>query len=460
MNFFNKLFKTNKLNEIFTPNTTAKLTYVKRDNIEEDLEKYLDLPGKQIVLYGHSGSGKTTLLRNKLKEVNYNFIKTHCESNTTFNEILLQAFDELNRFYISEKTTNSSYSISSEIKTEFKIIGSKINEQQQNSEGNKSIRLLPPQLTPQKLAAFLGEIDCVWVIEDFHKVKQEEKLRIADVIKIFIDSANDFPKVKIVCIGAVGTARELIELDNNLNNRVAELHIPLLTENEIKGIINKGFDLMNTSISSDLKDKIVYYSNNLGSITHQICYDICYHSAIRKSSFFPKSLKDSSFKNAINSYVKKNSDTFSKIYDTILCQTYGWNVLKTFETLEKDYLTINEILEKIPVTKKPNEEELFEYLGQLGSAEYKEIIRFDKDSNKYSISSPFFKAFLNMKFALEQSELNERNRKKKNKRSQKYLIDAPVRETIFTVDEDFLVSYNEILDRLIENEFKLRKLRK
>ena len=81
----------------------AKLTYVKRDIIEENLEKYLDLPGKQIVLYGHSGSGKTTLLRNKLREVNYNFIKTHCESNTTFNDILLQAFDELNRFYISEK---------------------------------------------------------------------------------------------------------------------------------------------------------------------------------------------------------------------------------------------------------------------------------------------------------------------------------------------------------------------
>ena len=174
---------------------------------------------------------------------------------------------------------------------------------------------------------------------------------------------------------------------------------------------------MNTSISIDLKDKIVYYSNNLGSITHQICYDICYiHSNIKKSSFFPKTLKDSSFKNAINSYVKKNSDTFSKIYDTILCQDYGWNVLKTFETLEKDNLWITEILEKIPATKKPSEEELFEYLGSIrfGSI-FKEIIRFDKDSNKYSISSPFFKAFLNMKFALEQSELKKHDQKRKTK---------------------------------------------
>lgn len=457
MNIISKLFKNNILNEIFTPNTTAKLTYVKRQIIEEDLEKYLDLPGKQIVLYGHSGSGKTTLLGNKLRETNYNFIKTHCESNTTFDDLLIQAFDELNRFYISEKTTNSQYSISSESKLEFKFLGTKINELEQISSGNKKIRIVPPQLTPQKLSKFLGEINCIWVIEDFHKVKSEEKLRIADVIKIFIDAANDYPKVKIICIGAVGTARDLLELDNNLNNRVAELLVPLLNENEIKSIIDIGFDLMNASISSELKDKIVYYSNNLGSITHQICYDICYHSDIKKSRFFTKKLKDSSFKIAINSYVKKNSDTFSKIYDKIVCQKYGWNVLKTFETLEKDNLTINEILERIPVTKKPKEIELFEYLGQLGSAEYTEIIRFDKDSKKYSISSPFFKAFLNMKIALEQSELNDRNRKKKNKRSQKYLIDTTGRDTIFTIDEEFLISYNKILDRFIENEFKLKK---
>jgi hypothetical protein len=457
MNIINRFFKNNILNEIFTPNTTAKLTYVKRQIIEEDLEKYLDLPGKQIVLYGHSGSGKTTLLGNKLRETNYNYIKTHCESNTTFDDLLMQAFDELNRFYISEKTTNSQYSISSESKLEFKFLGTKINEQEQISSGNKKTRIVPPQLTTQKLTKFLGEINCIWVIEDFHKVKSEEKLRIADVIKIFIDAANDYPKVKIICIGAVGTARELLELDNNLNNRVAELHVPLLNENEIKSIIDKGFDLMNTSISNELKDKIVYYSNNLGSITHQICYDICYHSNIKKSKFLTKTLKDSSFKIAINSYVKKNSDTFSKIYDKIVCQKYGWNVLKTFETLEKDNLTINEILEKIPVSKKPKEIELYEYLLHLGSAEYKEIIRYDKDSKKYSISSPFFKAFLNMKIALEQSELDDRNRKKKNKRSQKYLIDITARETIFTIDEEFLIGYNKILDRFIENEFKLKK---
>lgn len=37
------------------------------------------------------------------------------------------------------------------------------------------VRILPPRLTSQKLAKFLGEIDAVWIIEDFHKVPNEEK---------------------------------------------------------------------------------------------------------------------------------------------------------------------------------------------------------------------------------------------------------------------------------------------
>lgn len=455
-NYFKRLFFKTTLNDIFTPNTVAKLTYVNRNSIEEDLEKYLELPGKQIILYGHSGSGKTTLLTNKLKDQNINFIKTHCESNTTFNDLLLQAFDELNRFYTLEKSLSSTYTISSEAKADFKFIGSKIGESNSISSGVKSQRIVPIQLTPQKLAKFLGEIKSVWIIEDFHKVADVEKTRIADVVKIFIDSANQFPNVKIICIGAVGTARELIELDNNLNNRVAELFVPLLTNEEIKSIVEKGFNLLNVRINTELKDKIVYYSNNLASITHQICYDICFHSNIKKTKFFSDFLNNNAFKIAINSYVRKNSDTFTKIYDTIVCQSYGWNVLKTFEYSEKEYLSFNEIKNKIPAKKRPPDEELINYMGQLGTLEYKEIIRYDKSSQKYSIASPFFSAFLKMKFALEKNEQQDTKNRRRNKRDNKYNIEKNSPERNLMFDDDFFVKYNDILDKLLENQIKLK----
>lgn len=448
-NFLRRLFiKRNELKDVFTPNRAARLAYIKREIIENDLERDLSLPGRQIVVYGHSGSGKTTLLRNKLRELKQNFIITHCESHTTFDELLLQAFDQLNRFYISEQTTNASYSIGQELRMDFKSIGSKISEQKQVSLSDKKTRIVPPQLTPQKLAHFLGEIDCVWIIEDFHKVIEEEKKRIADIIKIFIDIANDFEKVKIICIGAVGTARELVELDDNLRHRVSELNVPLLTDDEIKSIIIRGFELLNIHISNRLRDQIVYYSNNIASITHRICHSMCFNAKIKVEKLFISEIQDDFFKRAMEEYVRGTSDTFLKTYDKVCNSEYGWYILKSFDFTEKESLLLKEILNKIPMAKRPTKEGLLEYLHLLTSSEYDEVIRFDKSSEKYSISNPFFKGFLKMKLELNKTEQEEINNKRYNKKNNRYALKG---KSNITFNEEFYDLYKEIIDKINKN---------
>ncbi|MDQ8013235.1 MAG: AAA family ATPase [Flavobacterium nitrogenifigens] len=455
MNLSKRCFISNKLEEVFTPNTIAKLTYVKRELIEDDLEKYIKVPGKQIVVYGHSGSGKTTLLRNTLIKLEQKFIRVHCEKSTTFEDILLQAFDELNVYYVVENSISSTNKISSEIKADYKAISTKISSEISSSITEKTIKIVPPQLTPMKLAKFLGEAECVLVIEDFHKVIDTEKQRIADVIKIFIDSANEYPNVKIICIGAVGTARELIQLDSNLNSRIAELLVPLMTNFQIESIVKKGMDLLNVKMEQKLIDKIVYYSNNLASITHQMCYDICYHTGIKKMRVLKKTLKEDSFKVAVDSYVRKNSDTFSKIYDSVISNPFGWNVLKKFDFTEKEYLSFDEILRSIPRERKTLNDDLEDFLSQLGTPEYEEVIRYDRNSKKYSISSPFFRAFLKMKLALEKNEISERNRHKSRKKNKLYNIEEPkINELILS--EDFLNNYYQHLDNYLIRHITLR----
>lgn len=104
------IFHRKDLKEIFTPNTIAKLAYVRRGEIEENLLSNITIPGKQIILYGHSGSGKTTLIRKMLYDKKINFVQVHCSSNTTINDIILDTFDNLDRFYIAEKNSNLHYS--------------------------------------------------------------------------------------------------------------------------------------------------------------------------------------------------------------------------------------------------------------------------------------------------------------------------------------------------------------
>lgn len=83
-------------------------------------------------------------------------------------------FDNLDRFYIAEKNSNKSYTITGSLKSEYKSIASEISVTKESSFGETMIRILPPRLTSQKWAKFLGEIDAVWIIEVFHKVPNED----------------------------------------------------------------------------------------------------------------------------------------------------------------------------------------------------------------------------------------------------------------------------------------------
>ena len=434
------IFRRKDLKEIFTPNTIAKLAYVRRGEIEENLLSNITIPGKQIILYGHSGSGKTTLIRKMLYDKKINFVQVHCSSNTTINDIILDAFDNLDRFYIAEKNSNKSYTITGSLKSEYKSIASEISATKESSFGETMVRILPPRLTSQKLAKFLGEIDAVWIIEDFHKVPDEEKKKIADILKIFIDAANDYPNVKIICIGAVGSARELINLDSNLYPRITELHVPLLSGQEIKEIINQGCKLLNISMSDNLIEKISYYSNRLASLTHQMCYDICDSNKIHKQQYKHKRIGDRYFKSAIESYVNKNSDTLKGIYDSCVKRQLAWYILKTFVKIEKDHIRFSEIQNRVCQKQRSyTDEEIMKELEELSSATVN-IIRYDNNSDSYSISTPFWGAFLKMQIAIE--DANRNNNKNKNKRKKLILknqndIDADVYNVLLERMEEF-----------------------
>ena len=406
-----RLIKPRKLIDIFTPNTIARLTYIRREDLENSLSLNLSIPGKQIIIYGDSGSGKTTLLKKILSDNKTKAIQIHCSSDTTFDDIILDTFDSLNPYYTKEKNISFLQSISSALKSDYKILSTEIGINNKVSSEEKKERLLPPRLTPQKLAKFLGAIEVVLILEDFHKVSNEEKKKIADILKIFIDTANDFPKVKIVCIGAVGSANELIKLDSNLYPRIAELHVPLLLESEIKALVKRGCDILNISMSDNLVEKISYYSNRLASLTHQMCYDICCSNNILKTQCKQKRIDDRYFQDAINSYINRNSDTLKNIYDSCVKRSLAWYILKTFVTKMKDSIKFEEIRSGVCQNQRAyTDEEIRKELEEL-SAVTINIIRYDKNSDKYSISTPFWGAFLKIQIATE-----DLNRMKKNKR--------------------------------------------
>ncbi|MBF0566231.1 MAG: hypothetical protein HQK89_13425 [Nitrospirae bacterium] len=55
---------TYNVEDIFTPATTARKNFIERDGLDARLQKALQTPGIQIIIYGHTGLGKSAIVLN------------------------------------------------------------------------------------------------------------------------------------------------------------------------------------------------------------------------------------------------------------------------------------------------------------------------------------------------------------------------------------------------------------
>jgi hypothetical protein len=211
--------------EVFTPSTQARLNFVDRASVNDQLMDAIYTAGKQLIVYGESGCGKSTLLMNTLQGSYTAYITTRCSQVMTYKQLLLDAFDQLNPFYTQGRSSRTGKGITPEITAAFLRVSADISK----DESELQTRAVPLQLTAQRLAEFLGAQSMCWVVEDFHKMPAKEKVPFAQSLKIFSDVSTEYPKVMVIAIGATGTAREVVEYDHEMSNRVSELHVPPMT---------------------------------------------------------------------------------------------------------------------------------------------------------------------------------------------------------------------------------------
>lgn len=390
-------------NQVFTPTKPAVLSYAERNHkINNHLIDALMTPGKQIVLYGHSGCGKTTLLINKLNETYESYFITRCTKSMGFDQVLLDGFDQLEEVYI-QKTERKKFKLSPELSIDYQDIKAsfKFFEKTKETEINK-ISLIPPQLTTRKLAKFFGEANACWVLEDFHKIKEDEKSKTSQLMKVFMDMSLEYDNVKIIAIGALGTARQVIEYDKEMNNRVSEIFVPYMSTSEISNIINTGEKLLNLRFAKDVKDKIIKFSCGLPSICHQLCLNICFNLKIYKTQKNLRAINIEDLDKAIEKFLEEKSDSLKADYDRaikVIRQSKNnlpEKIIEVCLNLNKDEFTIEEILEKID-KKTFNLKEIEKVVSELISIKRSEILFFDEYSNRYRFSNLFLKAYCSLK---------------------------------------------------------------
>lgn len=409
-----------KLIEVFTPTSPAIVTFVDRvkDDINIRLVRALELPGNQVVIYGHSGSGKSTLLENVLFRTYEKQINTNCMEGMTFEEVILDAFDQLKEFYVNEVTNNRKSKVDSKVQSDYLFIKAQLGAVYENAKGEKQVRILPPQLTPQSLGRFLGQSGYCWVLEDFHKIQGDEKKKLGQMMKVFVNLSLQFPDLKIIALGAVNTAREVVKSDKEMRRRVSEINVALMDEDEIKKIIKKGCKSLNIIICDDLQNDISHHSNGLASICHKICYLMCSDALISETVEEPVEFTSLDLQKALSEYVKDEEDTIRDAFDSALKIQKVELTLKVLVAQSQDGAHLDDLFgwakkNNIRVTKKKIEEDL----QSLELEEYGELVRLEENSQKYSFIDPFYRTF-----ALAYFEQQD-NRLERKKMTDKELIE-------------------------------------
>jgi hypothetical protein len=275
-------------------------------------------------------------------------------------------------------------------------IGAELNSNT-NTTSKKAISL---PITPQTLVSYFGEMHAIWVIEDFHKMDAEEKTKLSQVMKIFMDQSSQYKTLKIIAVGAVNTAREVVQYDPEMKNRVAEIQVPLMTIEELEEIIKKGNKILNFSFSNEVIRRIANYSSGLASVTHQLSLLICESEEIKQTLRVDKKADDKTLDVAIDEYINEHADSLKLIYDTATTCKHRRKfdrpeeILKAILNNKKDTSTIREISKHIS-KKYPDykDNNLRKYVNELTTSERGEILRYDKDSDTYFFSTPFLKAY-------------------------------------------------------------------
>lgn len=388
------------IHEVFTPTKPARLTFVERESINDKLVNAIRTPGKQLIVYGHSGSGKSTLLVNKLHQLYENHITTRCMKGITFEQIILDAFDQLSPYYIDVEKTNKTTGIGASIKGDFIFIKNQVTASLSESISKTKKRVLPPQLTPQALGRFVGEAKCCWVIEDFHKVDEEYRNELSQIMKVFMDMADDYSSLKIIAIGAVDTARLVVKYDSEMQNRVSEIMVPLMGEAELKLILDKGEGLLNIKLEDDVKNLIVHYSNGIAAVCHSIALNICIAADINETLPDAIEINTDILQKALEIYIEESSDTLKEKFDKalkLIKQTKYDNyriVVNALSKFTQDGATKQELFDKILKDFKEYPLSNLTYcLEDLQKEARSTLVKYDDASGKYSFFDPIYRVY-------------------------------------------------------------------
>ncbi len=261
--------------DVFVPGGFPRHTYNPRVELQVEgrVRQVLENLCKLAIVTGHTKSGKTVLVRSILPREEHVWIDGGVIGHE--DDFWSAVIDQLQLFQDTEATSESSTQV--ELSAAGTIGGNILVAKGEaelgasygtdHVEGESQTRTVSSRIVALK---GLGEKRRALVIDDFHYLPRELQGSIVRVLKPLV-----FEGVPVVIIAIPHRRYDAVKVEREMTGRIMPVEIPAWSKDELVFIPEKGFELLNGTITSELVEQLADESIGSPHLMQEFCRSIC-----------------------------------------------------------------------------------------------------------------------------------------------------------------------------------------
>lgn len=315
-----------KTADIFRTTGQPTITYVPRDSghYETRLNSFLDERGQLCLITGPSKTGKSTLYKRVLADRGQVPLVVQCTAQKSCGDIWKEALASVNFDQAKQASVTSTSRISGTAEVGAKFSWKWLAEitgrftgtiGQDNAESVLRERFVADP-SPDLLIPILNKTNIVLVIEDFHYLRDSEKVLLFQQWKRFIDS-----EVTILVLGTTHRSIDIANSNKDLIGRIAQIDVAQWSHPDLKKIVMQGYRYLKIDLNNDAIEKICVEAVGLPIIVQQACLQIMSDAnifSVSDAKSFRGKIKIEQVRAAFTNVANEKYSQFGTYYNTLI----------------------------------------------------------------------------------------------------------------------------------------------
>jgi hypothetical protein len=132
---------------------------------------------------------------------------------------------------------------------------------------------MTPDSVRRALQGLSTAASLIVIFDEFDRIKNTDVITaMADTIKALSDNSVN---TTVLIIGVADSVNELIREHQSIERALLQVPMPRMTDDYVRGIIDKGLARLTMGIDSTARDEIVLFSQGVPYIAHLLCIYTC-----------------------------------------------------------------------------------------------------------------------------------------------------------------------------------------